>query len=432
MSQHTKGRKSKNPFPDINQQNAVSGFAASLMAMTGPPAILLEAAKNGNFTTEQTICWIFSISVLGGIFGILMSLSCRQPITGAHSITAIAFLATVTAQFSYNELIGAYVLSGLLIFLIGVTGIFSKLLDLVPKEILAAMLAGMIAKYIVNFILSITELFVIGAGSLLVYLFFSRGKQKINPMVAAILTAALLLVATHPVGGIGNTPAFIFPRFQVPEFSLSIFFSVSIPVSLLVLSNDAAVGLGALQQNDFKPPVSRVIAISGLFSILAGVLGGQSANMAGMMTAICSGEEAGPKEKRYAGSVVSGVLLILFGLFAWVLIPWIQTLPPAFITLVIGYSLIGVFCGSLQQSFSSRTIKLGTGCAFAIAMSNIMVFNISAPVWSVLIGTLIVRYIEKGRPELPGDGQKSASADSGEGEASGDGEAGNYESDEKD
>jgi len=144
MRQLCQGRIQKHPFKDINQQNAASGFAAALMAMTGPPAILLEATKSGNFTIEQTISWIFTISVLGGIFGIVMSLRFRQPITGAHSITAIAFLATVTAQFSYNELIGAYVLSGLVIFLIGVTGIFSKLLDLIPKEILAAMLAGMI------------------------------------------------------------------------------------------------------------------------------------------------------------------------------------------------------------------------------------------------------------------------------------------------
>jgi len=414
MSQHSKRRKWTNPLQDINPHNPVSGFAAALMAMTGPPAILLEAAKNGNFTTEQTICWVFSISVLGGIFGIIMSLSCRQPITGAHSITAIAFLATVTAQFSYNELIGAYVLSGLLIFLIGITGIFSKLLNLVPEEILAAMLAGMIAKYIVDFILSITELFVIGAGSLIVYLFFSRGTQKINPMVAAILTAAILLIATHPVGGVENTSSFILPRFRVPEFSLPVFVSVSIPVSLLILSNDAAVGLGALQQNDFKPPVSRIIAISGVFSMLAGVLGGQSANIAGMMTAVCSGEEAGPREKRYLGSVISGVLLILYGLFAWVLIPWFQALPHAFITMLIGYSLIGVFCSSLQQSFSQRKIKLGTGCAFAIAMSNIMVFNISAPVWSVLIGTLIVRYVEKSRTTLPDDGQESVNSEDGE------------------
>jgi len=247
---------------------------------------------------------------------------------------------------------------------------------------------------------------------LLGYLFFSRGKQKINPMVAAILAATLLLIATHPVGGIESTRPFIFPRFRVPDFSPSVFFSVSIPISLLILSNDAAVGLGALQQNDFKPPVSKVIAISGLFSILAGFLGGQSANIAGMMTAVCSGEEAGPREKRYAGSVIAGVLLSLFGLFAWVLIPWFQTLPPAFITLLIGYSLLSVFCNSLQQSFSHPKFRLGAGCAFAIAMSNIMVFNISAPVWSVLVGTLIVRYLEETREVLSDD-----DANGGDGEA---------------
>ncbi|AHF08312.1 benzoate/H(+) symporter BenE family transporter [Desulfitobacterium metallireducens] len=382
------------PFRDLNSRNITVGIVAALLAITGPPALILEAATKGNFTTEQTIFWMFSVYVFGGILSIIMPLRYRMPIVGAHSITGVAFLATVTTQFTYPELIGAYLLSALLMLLVGVLGIFSKLMDYVPQEIISAMLAGMITKYIVNFVVSTTQLFIVGGIGLLAYLYFSKGKKRIPPMVAGVITGTALLLLTYPLSSKGMIADFAFPQVQTPDFSYISFLSVSIPLALLILSNDAAVGIGALEQNDYHPPVNRLVSLSGVFSIITSFFGGQSANVAGMMTAICAGEEAGPREKRYMGAVVSGVIILFFGLFSWMLIPWIQSLPPAFISILVGFALLGVFGNSLQISFSRPTMKLSAALAFVIALSNITLFNISAPVWSLLVGTLIARYVE--------------------------------------
>jgi benzoate membrane transport protein len=213
-------------------------------------------------------------------------------------------------------------------------------------------------------------------------------------MVAGVVTGTLLLLLTYPLSSKGMAATFSFPHVQTPEFSFLGFLSVSIPLALLILSNDAAVGIGALEQNNYHPPVSRVVSLSGVFSIFTSFFGGQSANVAGMMTAICAGEEAGPREKRYMGAVVSGILVLSFGLFSWMLVPWIQILPPAFISILVGFALLGVFANSLQISFSRPTMKLSVALAFIIALSNITLVNISAPVWSLLAGTLIARFIE--------------------------------------
>lgn len=379
---------------DLNPRNITAGIVAALLAVTGTPAIILEAASKGNFTTDQTIFWMFSVFVIGGIFSIIMPLRYRMPIVGAHSITGVAFLATVTSQFSYNELIGAYLFSALLMWLVGALGIFSKLMDYVPQEIISAMLAGMITKYMVNFVVSISQLFIVGGSALLAYLYFSQGKKRVPSMVAGVVTGTALLLLTYPLSSKGMTAGFVFPHVQVPEFSFIGFISVSIPLALLILSNDAAVGIGALEQNNYHPPVNRVVSLSGVFSIITSFFGGQSANVAGMMTAICAGEEAGPREKRYMGAVVSGVFVLSFGLFSWALVPWIQALPSAFASILVGFALLGVFANSLQVSFSRPTMKLSAAFAFIIALSNITILNISAPVWSLLIGTMIARYVE--------------------------------------
>lgn len=386
---------SQNSVRDLNLRNIAAGIVSALLAVTGPPAIILEAASNGNFTTSQTILWMLSCYVFGGIYSILIPLYYKIPIVGAHSITGVAFLATVTAQFSYSELIGAYIVSALLMLIVGVFGVFSKLLDYVPKQIIAVMLAGMITRYMVNFITSITELPVVGGFALLAFLIFSKWKTKIPPMVAGIVVGVLLLFLTEPLEGVGLGSSLIIPTLQVPEFNPVSFLSVSIPLALLILSNDAAVGLGALEQNDFHPPINKVISLSGIFSLMASFFGGQSANVAGMMSAICADPEAGPKEKRYMGAVVSGVIILFFGLFAWKLVPLIQVLPKPFISLLVGFALLGVFGNSLSTGFSNPKMKISAALTFVIALSNITLFNISAPVWSLLTGTLVARFIEK-------------------------------------
>lgn len=380
---------------DLNQRNIAAGLVSGIFIITGPTALILEGATKGQFSMNETIMWIFSVYVFGGLYGIIFPLYYKIPVVGGHSISAVAFLATVTTQFTFHELIGAYIVSGILMLLVGYLGFFSKLMKLVPKEIIGAMLAGMITKYMVNFIISMTQFILVGLFSLLAFFVFSRWRSRIPPVIAAISVAFVVFLLTSSVQTGDLSVGMFFPQVQVPEFNLLSFLSVSIPLALLILSNDAAVGLGALEQNHYKPNVNKIITLSGVFSVIASFFGGQSSNIAGMASAICSDEEAGPKEKRYMGAVVSGVLLFLFGLFSWKLVPLIQMLPGEFIAIIVGFSLIGVFGNSLHTGFSRPTMKVSAAFAFMIALSNITIWNISAPVWSLLIGSLIAKYIEK-------------------------------------
>nr|WP_248278541.1 benzoate/H(+) symporter BenE family transporter [Bacillus sp. DNRA2] len=392
---HERTKKNSFPIRDLNHNNITAGMVAGLFVISGPTALILEASTNGNFTAEQTIFWIFSVYVFGGLFGIILPLRYRIPIVGGHSLTGVAFLATMTDKFSFNELIGAYIFSGLLLLIIGSLGIFSKLMKLVPKEIIAAMLSGMIVKYMVNFIISVTELLIVGMISLITFFIFNRWKTKIPPVLAAITIGTIVLIITYPLQNVDwATSGGIFPHIQWPDINTVSFLSVSIPLALLILSNDAAVSIGALEQNHYQTPVNRIISLSGIFSVIASFFGGQSANIAGMATVICSDEEAGQKDKRYMGAVVTGLLLLLFGLFSWKLVPVINALPKEFISIIAGFSLITVFGNSLQQSFSRQSMRTSATFAFIIAMSNITILNISSPVWSLLIGSLIARYIE--------------------------------------
>ncbi|NEU30493.1 benzoate transporter [bacterium LRH843] len=396
------------PLRDLNAKNIVAGSVAGLLALTGPPILILEAAANGNFTMEQTVLWVFATFVFGGLYSIFVPLYYRVPVVGAQTLTGIAFLITVTSEFSFSELVGAYIFSGLLMFAVGYFGAFAKVISYIPKEIISAMLAGMIAKFMINFVLSINDLPLIGLFSLISYFVFMKWMKRVPPIAGALIVGLILLFLTEPLTKGEQTLSFVIPYIQVPEVNVISFIAVSIPLALLILSNDAAVGIAALKQNNFNPPVNQIVSLSGIFSMLAGVFGGQSANSAGVMSAICSDDDAGPKEKRYMGAVVTGVQSIIIGVFAWKLLPFVQSLPQAFVAMVIGFGLLIVFGNSLQQGFSNPNYRVSSALAFIIAASGISISLISAPIWAMLIGTIVARFIESEKPEQQVKGEREA------------------------
>lgn len=389
----------------IHPKNLSSGIVSGILAATGPPVIILEAAANGHFSDAQTVFWMFSVYFFGGLFSIVLPLYYRIPIVGAHSITGVAFLATITSQVPYNQLIGSYMISSLLIFFVGILGLFSKFMKYVPKEIIAAMMAGIITSYVVRLIVSVQHLPLIGGTSLLTYFLFSKWKLRVPPVIAAVFSGFIVLILTYNFDTTADSlSGFVIPQLQLPEFNLLTIVTVSVPLALLILSNDAAPGIGALEQNNYKPPINRIVTLSGIFSLIANVFGGQSANVAGMMTAICSGEETGTKEKRYIAAMVSGVLILLFGIFAWWTVPFIKSLPGDFVSMLAGFALFGVLGSSLNLSFSQPKMMMSVTFTFVIAMSNISVFFISAPVWALAGGALIANFVEKKKEKLAGKG----------------------------
>lgn len=381
-------------FQNITNQNVSSGLISSTLVMTGPAVIILEAAAFGGFSPQQTINWMFAVYFFGGLFGIVMPLLCRIPITGGHSITGVAFLATVTSQFTYPQLIGGYVMSGLIIFLIGISGLFTRIIKWVPKEIITAMLAGLMTGYVVRLVPSIKEMPLVGGAALISFFVYTKYGKRLPPVMVAVFVAFLVLFWTQDLN-ISKELAFSFPSLQTPEFTWIGLLTLALPLSLLILSNDAAPGIGALESSHFEPPIRKVISLSGIFSIMAAFFGGQSANIAGMMTAICAGPDSGQKSKRYIASLVSGIIILLFGVFAWMIVPFIQSLPQAFVSLLAGFSLIGALQSSLLIGFSGNQYRLSALAAFIIALSNVSFLHISAPVWALIFGAVIARTVEK-------------------------------------
>ncbi len=142
------------------------------------------------------------------------------------------------------------------------------------------------------------------------------------------------------------------PQTAAPSFTAGGFVAITIPVAFLILSNDIAVALAALRKKRLRAARGQDAGFfQGSPLRWLAFFGGHAANVGGMMSAVCSQEEAGPKEKRYWAAVISGGIVVLFGLFAWAAIAVIEVLPMPFITIIAGFALVGVLMNSLQSAF---------------------------------------------------------------------------------
>ncbi|MEY8560829.1 benzoate/H(+) symporter BenE family transporter [Jeotgalicoccus halotolerans] len=380
---------------DLNTQNISAGIITGTLGIVGAPIIVIEAAAAGGFTHIETISWFYAVQFFGALFGLIMAFYYRMPIVGAHSITGAAFLVTVTPHFTYQELVGGFIITGIIIMLFGISGIFKKVMSWIPREIISAMLAGIITSYVVGLIPAAQELPIVGISAITVFFILTKWNLRIPPMLGSVLTSVIVffLVYDFDMSALGTE--IVLPIVHAPDFSLAGAISISIPLALMILSNDATPAVGALERSGYKVPTNNILTVSGILSIFTSFFGGQSANVAGMMTTIASDEESGDTDKRYVASVISSVIMLIFGLFAWALVPLMFELPEALMAMLAGFVLIGVFASTMRTSFSSSKNTMAVVFTFIISVSGISIFYVSAPVWALLIGTILAKVIRK-------------------------------------
>lgn len=382
----------------MNVKPISAGLMSAILACTGGAILVVQVAEIAGLSKHEMISWFSSVYVLGGLLNLLLTVKYRIPFAGAHSITAIAFLASVAGQISFAALTGGFIIAGALVLLTGWTGWFAKALKVVPKQIIDALLAGLLLHYIAGIVPAVVGLPVTGALALFGYFLFPKIIKNIPPGMAAFFFGTIGFSLEYSFPSITATD-FMFPMPIMPEFTLEGLFSAALPIALLVLTNDCAVALTALKNQDYDPPVNKVLVSSGAMSMIAGLFGGHAAAVGGMMSALCSSPDAGPKKTRPWAAIVSNGIVICFGLAAWKVIDLIQALPPDYISMMTGFSLLGLFITGLRSVFSNPSTLLPGLITFIIAGTQIRWLGIATPVWALGGGMVTLQLIQRSKKQ---------------------------------
>ncbi|WP_312937966.1 benzoate/H(+) symporter BenE family transporter [Stutzerimonas nitrititolerans] len=375
----------------FNSRSISAGVVAALFGCTGPALVVINAAEAGRLSNAQTVAWLFAIYVLGGLISLFMALRYRQPICGAYTIPGAAILSASLTVIPFSDALGAFIMSGLLVFVLGVTGLIGRLMHWLPMPIVMAMIAGAMIRFATGAVDAVVSAPLMAGTAALSFFLITRFSRSVPPVLVAGVVGLVLAYALGQLQPADVNIAWVMPVLTMPTFSIDAFLAITIPLTALVIGAENAQATGVLMTEGYRPPVNAMTVISGIGGVLAGLLGGHNANIAGPMTAICSSEQAGDDPRlRYGAALVNGVLFALFGLFAGLAVPFILAFPKALIVVVAGLAMIGVLLGALQQAFQKGgDCQIGAFVALAVAMSQFTLLGISSPFWALLFGVAV-------------------------------------------
>jgi len=385
--------KNLKEFPKaLSWSAAMSGILIVLISSTGPVAIMIQAAKAGHFSERQTASWLFACWAGPGLMGLMMSLRFRIPIIAAWSTPSVALLVTGLATHKASEAVGAYFISSVLIFIVGATGLLEKILSVIPRPVIMAMLGGVLFEFGVNIFRTLPEEPIISTGMILGY-FFARRMGWRAPVITSVIIGLILAIISGKFHNPHIHAGIVHPVWMNPTFSISGLITLAIPITLLTLTTQFAPGLAVLNAAGFRAPINQSLMFSGVLSFLTAGMLGSGVNSAAITAAIGSGEQAEPdKTRRYTAGVVCGIVYIIVGGLGATMLGLFGALPGAMLASMAGLALLPAIANSTHDALVDPQYREAALITFLVTVSNIHPWKLGAPFWGLVAG-FVVHYI---------------------------------------
>lgn len=381
---------------DSSAENAVNAVVAFAFAITGPVAIVLAVAARGGLSEAQIASWIFGAFFLNGIVSITGSLLYRMPLVFFWSIPGTVLVGPALAHATFAEVVGAFVVTGVLMMVLGFAGVVRRVMDAIPMPIVMGMVAGVFLPFGLDWVRAFENDLPIALSMTATFLLLSAVPalaRRLPPLIVAMAVgiAVIALTRTGSLPPIGNG-VLAAPEVIVPSFRLATLIELVVPLIISVLVVQNGQGVAVLRNSGHEPPVNAIAAACGFWSIVAGLVGTVSTCLAGPSNAIIS--TGRDRTTHYTGGVIIGVLAMLFGLFAPLFTKLLLATPPAFIATLAGLAMLRVLQGAFATAFQGA-FGVGALVAFLVTVSGISIANIGAPFWGIVFGALVSRVMER-------------------------------------
>ncbi len=390
-------------FKDLSPSAVVAGFVTVLVGLTSSIAIVFQAAQSFGATPAQLSSWVWAIGIGVGLTCWLPSLWWRKPVVMAWSTPGAAVLATAgaTGAFTMNEAIGAFVISAALITLVGLTGWFERLMNRIPVAIASALLAGVLVRFGLDaFAAAQTNTWLV-VGMLVAYLIGRRFAPRYAVM-ATLAVGILIALTQGKIQWSAVQPGLTFPVFTMPAFSVQAAISLALPLFVVTMASQNLPGVAVIRGTGYDLPVSKLITITGLATLVLAPFGGYALNLAAISAAICMGPEAHPdKARRYTAAVVAGVLYALVGCFGVVIAGLLIAFPHELVVAIAGIALLGTIGNGLFVAMQSEQYREAALITFLVAVSGVTIAGIGSAFWGVVAGSLALFVQHYGKRQAP-------------------------------
>lgn len=207
----------------------LAGFLAVLIGYASSAAIIWQAAIVAGATTAQISGWMTALGLAMGVSTLTLTLWYRVPVLTAWSTPGAALLVTGLQGLTLNEAIGVFIVTNVLIVLCGITGLFARLMRIIPHSLAAAMLAGILLRFGLQAFASLDGQFTLCGSMLLVWL-ATRAVAPRYAVIAAMIIGVVIVIAQGDVVTTDVVFKPVLPTYISPDFSFAHSLSVALPL----------------------------------------------------------------------------------------------------------------------------------------------------------------------------------------------------------
>ncbi len=372
----------------------LAGLVAVLIAYSSALVLVFQAATNAGMDHAHLSSWIWALTVGSGVTAILLSLWYRQPIVIAWSIAGSALLVSSLGRYTLEQAVGAYLVSGLAVVILGVLGLFSRMLALVPPPIAMGMLAGVLLHFGTGLFVVLPQQPFLVLAMFGVFFLLRRLKSRV-PVVGALVVGVLIAGLSGELRFQELSLELAVPVWITPDFNINALIGLGLPLFVLAIASQNAPGLAVMQAAGYKTPVDGPITFTGITSILTAPFGGHGLNLATIMSVICLSPDAHPDpDRRYAAGITAGVWFIVFGSFGATAALLFAGFPKALIAALAGLAMLGSILSAMTAAMVDPRERDGALLALLVTASDITLLGIGAPFWGLVIGVLTSRFLK--------------------------------------
>lgn len=390
-------------FKDLSLSAFTAGFVAVLVGFTSSVAIVFQAAQAFGATPAQITSWMWALGLGMGLCSLVPSLLLRQPVMVAWSTPGAAVLATagLAGGFSMAEAVGAFMLCALLITLAGATGWFERVMNRIPMEIASALLAGVLARFGLEAFAAAQTALPLVLVMLAAYL-LARKRLPRYAVVVTLAAAVLFVALRGDMRWSAVQLELAMPVFTMPHFSLSALVSLALPLFVVTMASQNLPGVAVMRATGYQLPVSRLITMTGLATLVLAPFGAFALNFSAITAAICMGPEAHEdRSKRYTAAASCGLIYVVIGLFGAVITGLLTAFPRELVVAIAGLALLSTIGNGLAMALREEGHREAALITFLVTLSGVVVGGVGSAFWGVVAGSLALFVQQYGRDRAP-------------------------------
>ncbi|AUM26920.1 benzoate/H(+) symporter BenE [Acinetobacter pittii] len=366
----------------------VAGFLAVLISYSGPLIIFFQAAQRAHVSTDMMVSWIWGISIGAAVSGIYLSIKYKTPVITAWSAPGTALLVTLFPHVSLNEAVAAYITSAIVIFLIGVTGYFDKLLKWIPQDVAAGMMAGILFQFGIGLFTASDSMPFIVFSMLIVFLIAKRLMPRYT-MIWVLAAGVLLSLILGKMNPVDVSFSLAIPQWISPEWTWNSTLNLAVPLILVSLTGQFLPGMAIMKLSGYDTPAKPIITVTSIASLAVACIGGITIVLASITAALCMGKDAHElKEKRYIAGIANGIFYILGGLFAGSIVMLFSLLPKELVAALAGLALLGAIATNISVAMKNDSQRDAALITFLATASGMHFLGLSSVFWGICIGVI--------------------------------------------